>query len=269
MHLVLTHILVLKLGISRKDLACHCIAKRYRFGNMAKHGRTVSGEDHSRNIRSRQFDLAKKLSDQDFYENYVRPAVAASSHVSEDYCITFHSCSTLSSLDFEACFKLLEETSALDYKRSRKGWSPKDKIAEMRDPSMRYLVIRRRNMTSGRDPSLRSSSDMTGFLSFMLTEEDDMDVVYCYEIHLAVESRGRGFGKALMQSMEGVGAAISAAKAMLTVFTSNTSAKAFYESLGYEYHDEEPIPLRRKLRTRTIETPGPSYIIMAKDFARL
>lgn len=211
-------------------------------------------------------DFANQLSRDEFYSKYVHSILAALP--GQDHSITFETSKSLASTDFQTCFELLEETSATDYKRSSKGWSRKDKKAEMRDARMKYLLLHQ-NSTGSDDPSpLTGEKSLLGFLSFMLDMEDEIDVAYCYEIHLAEGARGRGLGKLLMRTMENIGDAIPMSKAMLTVFTSNVSARAFYESQGYEYYDEELLPPRKKLRTRTIEPPKPSYVILAKDLQR-
>lgn len=213
-----------------------------------------------------KFKEANKLADAEFYERHIRPAVDA--FPIEGYCIRFESSTSLSDPDFETCFKLLESTSANDYKYSGKGWSPASKKREMRDPLMKYLLLRKEtdDLEAGSAPSV---GQIVGFLSFMLTEENTFEVIYCYEIHLMKEARGKGFGKILMRTMESIGASVPVEQAMLTVFTSNQSAEMFYEYLGYLWCDEEPQPPKKKLRGRKVEAPEPSYIIMSKDLLRL
>lgn len=94
----------------------------------------------------------------------------------------------------------------------------------------------------------------------MLTVEDDYPVIYIYEIHLSSSVRRCGLGKYLMRLVEDIGFRAGVAKAMLTVFTSNTRAEAFYKNLGYAVDEFSPRP--RKLRGGG--TKGPDYIIMSK-----
>ena len=79
-----------------------------------------------------------------------------------------------------------------------------------------------------------------GFLSFMLTHEDDIPVIYCYEIHLEPRLQGRGIGRILMQMMESVGCQAGVRKAMLTVFTRNKAARKCYERMGVCYSHSSP-----------------------------
>lgn len=172
---------------------------------------------------------------------------------------------------FEACFNLIELTSGDAYRASLKGWSSKAKKAEMKDKEMHYVVL-----LSKQNPSTDSTesdhipaeskeqSAIEGFVSYMLTTDDGVPVIYIYEIHLAASARGRGIGKALMDCIDKIGKHEGMEKAMLTVFVSNVDAIRFYTKLGYEKWDEEYIPPRKRLRSHETEERKPSYIIMAK-----
>ena len=108
---------------------------------------------------------------------------------------------------------------------------------------MRYLVVRpsRRvgvapNASPGSgsdtDEEAESKGEILGFLSFMLTVEDDYPVIYCYEIHLSPSTRGCGLGKHLMGLIEEIGGKVGVEKAMLTVFLRNNVGMKFYERIG-------------------------------------
>ena len=96
-----------------------------------------------------------------------------------------------------ACFELIQESSAADYKASEIKWSPSGKRKEMLLQDMRYLVLFAEDKAS--EPSSRSDKAILGFVSFMVTYEDGHKVIYVYEIHLAPELRGQGVGKILME----------------------------------------------------------------------
>lgn len=56
---------------------------------------------------------------------------------------------------------------------------------------------------------------------------------YSYELQLHSSLRRSGIGRQFMQVLELIGLKLGISKVMLTVFTANTSALAFYTTLGY------------------------------------
>ena len=171
------------------------------------------------------------------------------------YLIRLNTASNIHPEDLEACFKLVECTSSLDYRASSVGWSAAKKRQEMADPDMKYLLL-----TTSDGVSFTPAYRVHGFLSFMLTREDDLPVIYCYEIHLWPSLRGRGIGSKLMGLMEDIGKQAGVQGSMLTVFTKNETAKKMYERMGYEVHDSSPSP--RRLRGG--RTKEPDYQILWK-----
>lgn len=197
-----------------------------------------------------RINKANGLSYSRFHSIYVEPALRVLAIDSVE--IAFQSSSTISCDDFVACLDLIQTTSAAAYRASTKGWSRKEKSREMKDPRMRYLL-------------LRDSDRLLGFIEFMLDREDAFEVIYCYEIHTREDARGLGHGAKLMKLMEDIGRAVGVEKAMLTVFTSNVAAIRLYERIGYWLYDEEPVPASKRLRSGLKGKPRPSYIIMAKN----
>ena len=121
----------------------------------------------------------------------------------------------------------------------------------MRLLDLRYLLV----------VDASPSGEVAGFLSFMLTWEDGVEVVYCYEVHLEERVRGQGVGARLMGRMEEAGREAGVGKAMLTVFRRNTGAVRFYERLGYG--EDEFSPRARKLRSGVVKEVD--YLIMSKS----
>ncbi|KAJ4418053.1 hypothetical protein N0V82_005807 [Gnomoniopsis sp. IMI 355080] len=155
--------------------------------------------------------------------------------------------------DLEACFSLVQETSQQDYAASSRGWNPKSKRKEMREPDLRYILVK------------DSSGQVRGYISLMPTMEEGEAVVYCYEIHLKPELRGTGLAGLLMGFLDEVASNIEVMeKVMLTVFTCNTRAVKFYEHCGFEV--DEISPRRRKLRNGIVKEPD--YVIMSKRVER-
>lgn len=100
-----------------------------------------------------------------------------------------------------------------------------------------------------------------GFLSFMVTDEDHYEVIYCYELHLQPRLQGKGLGRRLMGLMEMVGARVGVEKAMLTVFRSNERAAKVYGKWGYGLDEFSPEP--RRLREGPVKER--SYVILSKE----
>jgi hypothetical protein len=77
--------------------------------------------------------------------------------------------------DLDACLRLVEQTSRVDYESSTTGWNPVKKMVEMKSSELRYIPVK--------DPE----GIVCGFTSLMPTYEEGEPVVYCYEIHLKPE----------------------------------------------------------------------------------
>jgi hypothetical protein len=126
-------------------------------------------------------DIANKKSLATFVNNYLPPREHWKSWIhpktNQLYEVTLSTSTALSEADFESCFRLIEYTSAEDYKRSKDGWKPRSKKKEMKLLDLKYFLVKR-------------GSKLEGFLSFMPTYEDDYPVIYCYEIHLSSALQG-------------------------------------------------------------------------------
>lgn len=169
------------------------------------------------------------------------------------YNLTLTQSATTTPKDLAACFSLIENTSRADYEASTRGWDPAAKKGEMRDPHLRYLIVRD-----------VASSAVCAFASLMPTMEEGQAVVYCYEIHLQPELRGTGLARLLMGYLETVAWGIEVVeKVMLTVFTCNKRAEAFYRRCGFVADECSPGP--RKLRGGVVKVPD--YAILSKRVA--
>ncbi|EFE40070.1 GNAT family acetyltransferase Nat4, putative [Trichophyton verrucosum HKI 0517] len=179
-------------------------------------------------------------------------------HIS--YSLQFYTAASIPEPYMTACYDLIYLTSSAAYKQSASGWSARKKKLEMKLLDMRYmvLVLKKNNETEG----TLDMPTVGGFLSFMVTEEDEMQVLYCYEIHLAPEVQHKGVGKQLLQIFEDIGKNIGLQKGMLTVFKSNTSAIRFYERLGFTEDANSPKPA--KLRNGKMKEYD--YMIMSQPF---
>lgn len=211
------------------------------------------------------------LSKQEFFNRYIKSNLEPVK-LNNGCVMTFETSTSLSTVEFAACLDLVSTTSSAAYKASSKGWSKRDKAREMHDRDMKYLLLGTtiQSLGSTESPVLADTSARTccqGYCSFMVTREDDVDVLYCYEIHVQPELQGHGAGTTLMQMLELIGRNIGVQKLMLTVFTSNDGAVRFYERVGFVWYDEEPALPARRLRTGFTRETKPSYVILAKDLS--
>lgn len=136
----------------------------------------------------------------------------------------------------------------------------------MRDSHLRYLIVRGDNDD---DDNSCAKSSVRAFVSLMPTMEEGQAVVYCYEIHLQPELRGTGLARRLMECVECVARGIGGGgglmeKVMLTVFTCNRRAGAFYARCGFVLDECSPAP--RRLRGGVVKEPD--YAILSKRVAR-
>lgn len=137
----------------------------------------------------------------------------------------------------------------------------------MRLADLRYLLLGREELLGEHITEEEEEEErglgvpIEGFLSFMLTWEDGIEVIYCYEIHLEERVRGSGVGKRLMGLVEEMGRKARVEKAMLTVFKRNEKAVRFYERLGYAVDECSPGP--KKLRGGVVKEVD--YLILSKS----
>ncbi|EXJ65554.1 hypothetical protein A1O7_01895 [Cladophialophora yegresii CBS 114405] len=195
-------------------------------------------------------ETVNALSCQDFFQKY-EPHEARVKLLSSDPqldSVTVDDAASLSEPWRETCLRLIEHTSAHDYDSSDFGWSVSRKRKEMKLPELKYIT-------------LLGQGTIAGFMSFMVTYEDGLEVLYIYEIHFFPHWQGKGLGKQLMDVVGKIALNIGLAKVMLTVFRANKRAVDWYTKLGYQEDDFSPGP--RKLRNGTVKES--SYIIMSKQ----
>ncbi|KAK2809186.1 hypothetical protein FQN50_004022 [Emmonsiellopsis sp. PD_5] len=187
----------------------------------------------------------------------------------DHYALEIYSSTSISKSDLDACFALVKLTSSETYKHSTTGWSPAKKKNEMKLLDMRYMLLVRRRDSGEEEEEEGGQEDggggdgreLGGFLSFMVTYEDGIEVIYCYEIHLAPALQHRGIGKILIGGYEDIGRKVGVKKCMLTVFKANGSGVRFYERLGYKEDEFSPRPM--KLRNGNMREFD--YMILSKD----
>ncbi|KAM3244035.1 hypothetical protein ACQJBY_055754 [Aegilops geniculata] len=81
---------------------------------------------------------------------------------------------------------------------------------------------------------------LLGFVHYRFVVEEDVPVLYVYELQLESSVQGKGLGKFLMQLIELIAFKSQMEAVMLTVQKSNTDAMAFYNNLGYVISSTSP-----------------------------
>mgnify|MGYP002634979040 CR=1 FL=1 len=103
------------------------------------------------------------------------------------------------------------------------GWDDDDKLRELQHRDSRFFVI-----------------DREAFVHFRFEHDEDVYVLYVYELQVEEVHRGRSLGRKLMRAVEDLGRRLGCEKVMLTVFASNAGARRFYGRLGYETDASSP-----------------------------
>ncbi|KAF3069727.1 hypothetical protein GL218_07994 [Daldinia childiae] len=211
-----------------------------------------------RRAATNPIEKANQKNDESFFKEHLRPSNPTwpewiNPRTQDKFPLSLTSSSNLSDEDLDACFKLVEETSRADYESSSAGWKPGKKLAEMKSPELRYILVK--NIVGS----------VRGFTSLMPTYEEGEPVIYCYEIHLKPELQGTGLGKILMGFLENVAVNTPPVeKVMLTCFLSNQRAFTFYKKLGFEKDEISPEPRKLRFGKEFI----PDYVIMSKAVKR-
>ncbi|KAF2969482.1 hypothetical protein GQX73_g4093 [Xylaria multiplex] len=199
-------------------------------------------------------EKVNRKSDDEFIKEHLcpsDPAWVAWLHPSTQahYSLSLIGAKALNNIDLDACYSLIEETSRADYEASTTGWKPVKKMAEMKSPELRYILVK------------DAEGTVRGFTSLMPTYEEGEPVIYCYEIHLKSELQGTGLGRLLMSLLSRVAAHTPPIKkVMLTCFLRNQRALKFYESGGFTPDPISPVPKKLRYGREFV----PDYVIMSK-----
>ncbi|GAQ83315.1 acetyltransferase [Klebsormidium nitens] len=102
---------------------------------------------------------------------------------------------------------------------------------QMAEPDALYLFLHDSATScdaSSEDPSTTGSEDLVGFVHLRFVIEEDVPVLYVYELQLGDKVQRHGLGKFLMQLMELIARKSSMKGVMLTVQKRNKGALDFY-----------------------------------------
>lgn len=133
--------------------------------------------------------------------------------------------------DLEWAFNLTKKNMEKLYCECEWGWDDDEKFNELTSDSARYLIAK--------DPE----GHPRAFIHFRFDIEYEVEVVYCYEVHLEDELRSKGLGKFMMQILEMLALKTAMRKVVLTAFKHNPEAMRFFkEKLKYEIDEMSPEP---------------------------
>ncbi|CAH8252719.1 unnamed protein product [Arabidopsis lyrata] len=120
------------------------------------------------------------------------------------------------------------------------------KRKEMSSADAHYIFVRELRFgkayeISTRRASMEQCNQIAGFVHYRFTLEEEIPVLYVYEIQLESRVQGKGLGEFLMQLIELIASKNRMSAIVLTVLTSNALAMTFYTSiLGYRISSISP-----------------------------
>ncbi|KAK7065377.1 N-alpha-acetyltransferase 40 [Halocaridina rubra] len=116
------------------------------------------------------------------------------------------------------------------YEKSSQGWHGNEKREEMTEDEAWYLIAY---------DTLRSDKP-AGFSHFRFDMDYGDEVLYCYELQLEEEYRGKGLGRFMMQVLELMAFSNQMLKVILTVFKHNPRGFEFFKKCRYEIDETSP-----------------------------
>ncbi|XP_058802030.1 N-alpha-acetyltransferase 40 isoform X2 [Phymastichus coffea] len=142
-------------------------------------------------------------------------------------------------------FDLMERNMKKLYEESSWGWNEDAKHTEMTENSAYYLIA-------------TSEGKKVGFSHFRFDTDDDIEILYCYELQLEPSARRKGLGRFMMQTLEAMAAKNQMQKVVLTVLRHNPITLTFFHKLGYKQDTTNPS-----------SSEGVDYAILSKQNLRL
>lgn len=152
-------------------------------------------------------------------------------------------------------FNLTKKNMKMLYDHSDLKWRDREKREELTDEMAWYLLAR------------NEEGYPVAFIHFRFDLDDNIEVLYCYEIQLEKDVRRKGLGKFMMQILELLAFQSQMKKVILTVFKHNHAAVNFFVNvLKYEIDESSPSLfdincsyeiLSKKIRTKTTKQPRP------------
>ncbi|XP_064403043.1 N-alpha-acetyltransferase 40-like [Halichondria panicea] len=159
------------------------------------------------------------------------PAFQKYSRNELDVAVSLYRMADLTKDDVKWAFDLMKECVEELYVSGGWGWNDRKKWDELTHDSACFLMAREVD-----------SDRPVGFVNFRFDLDDNVEVIYCYEIHMCPEVRRKGLGKFLMQIVELIGHKANMTKVVLTVFKDNGVSNAFFRD-RMKYVDDDTSPI--------------------------
>ncbi|XP_066954755.1 N-alpha-acetyltransferase 40 [Macrobrachium rosenbergii] len=115
------------------------------------------------------------------------------------------------------------------YEQSQRGWRANEKREEMTEEEAWYLIAYDVNLDKP-----------IGFSHFRFDMDYGDEVLYCYELQLEPEYRGKGLGRFLLQVLELMAFSNQMVKVVLTVFKHNPRGLSFFKKCRYDIDETSP-----------------------------
>ncbi|TVU28705.1 hypothetical protein EJB05_20256 [Eragrostis curvula] len=153
-------------------------------------------------------------------------------------------------------------------------WPSEEKVKrrEMVAPEARYIFVKLYSNGLITENSMKedegverihaacSEDRLCGFVHYRFVVEEDLPVVYVYELQMEPSAQGKGLGKFLMQLIEQIACKNQMGVVMLTVQKANSLAMAFYTKLRYVISSTSPSRVDPQIGLEK------SYEILCKPF---
>ncbi|OEL21484.1 hypothetical protein BAE44_0017496 [Dichanthelium oligosanthes] len=143
-------------------------------------------------------------------------------------------------------------------------WPSEEKVKrqEMVVPDARYILVKQYSNGFTTECSMNQSVEgrLVGFVHYRFVLEEELPVVYVYELQMEPSAQGKGLGKFLMQLIEQIACKNQMGAVMLTVQKANTQAMAFYSKLRYVISSTSPSRVDPQIGLEK------SYKILCKTF---
>lgn len=134
----------------------------------------------------------------------------------------------MSSKEVDVAFRLVQDNMQTLYENSSWGWNESEKREEMVEENARYLF------------AMDGEKNIVGMSHFRFDLDEEVEVLYCYEIQLLDSFRAKGLGKFMMQVLELMALKAKMKKVLLTVFKENGRASNFFQKMKYTIDDTSP-----------------------------